>query len=112
MESATFADTRIGKPRKSVEISVEFRIWHSLSSPRPGRVANVKSTPLERDVLAAPCSAHEFRYQFDMRRVAKLVDRAHAFDSVSAVDQDARIAREGRDIAGHRDDRADLARRQ
>ena len=38
-----------------------------------------------------------------MRRMAELVDRRHGFQLVAAVDQNPRVARERRDIAGHRD---------
>src|ERR1700689_3260888 len=50
------------------------------------------------------------RHQFDVRRIQKLVDRGDALDSVTAVDQDARVAGKGRDIARHRDPPRDLAR--
>ena len=38
-----------------------------------------------------------------MRRMPELVDGGDALDFVAALDQDARIAGKGRDIAGHRD---------
>ncbi len=49
------------------------------------------------------------RHQFDMRRVAELVDRRDTADLVAAVDQAPRIAGKRRDIAGHRDHDRDLA---
>ena len=47
-----------------------------------------------------------------MRRVSKLVDGRDALDFVAALDQDARIAGKGRDIAGHRDHERHFARRK
>src|ERR1700754_4602058 len=54
-------------------------------------------------------SANEPRHEFDMRRVAELIDRGDGFEHVAAVDEYPRVAGEGRGIAGHRDDDADLA---
>jgi hypothetical protein len=42
---------------------------------------------------------HKPRHQFDMRGVAELIDRRHAFDPVAAIDQDPGVAREGGDVA-------------
>ena len=47
-----------------------------------------------------------------MRGVAELVDRRDALDLVAAVDQDFRVARERRDVAGDRNHRRNPARRE
>src|SRR5260370_40991171 len=56
-------------------------------------------------------SADELRHQFDMRGMAELVDRPHAFDPVTAVDQNPRVARKRRGIARHCDHHANFAGR-
>src|SRR6266702_5246135 len=38
------------------------------------------------------------RHQFHVRRIPDLIDRRHACEVVAAVDEDARVAREGRGI--------------
>ena len=40
-----------------------------------------------------------------MRRIKELIDRRHARETITAVDEDAGVAREGRGIAGDRDHR-------
>ena len=40
-----------------------------------------------------------------MRRIEELIDRRHAHETVTAVDEGARVAREGHGIAGNRDHR-------
>ena len=47
-----------------------------------------------------------------MRRVAELVDRRHAIDPVTAVDQNLRVARKRRDVARYRNHRRYLAGRK
>ena len=49
--------------------------------------------------LCPPSLSLEPRHQLDMRGVAELVDRRHAFDAIAAVDQNSRVARECRDVA-------------
>ena len=49
------------------------------------------------------------RDQLDVRGMAELIDRGDAFDMKSALDQDPRVAGEGRGVAGHRDHGCDLA---
>ena len=52
----------------------------------------------------------EPRDDFDMRRVAELIDRRDRREPVAAVDQKAHVARERRRIARHRDDDRHAAR--
>lgn len=44
-----------------------------------------------------------------MGRVAELVDRHHGLDPITAIDEQPRVAREGRDVAGNCDDDRHLA---
>src|SRR5262245_29898294 len=54
-------------------------------------------------------SARKPRHQLDMRRVTKLIDRGYALEAITAVDENARVAREGRCIAGDGDHVRQLA---
>src|ERR1051326_7766819 len=51
---------------------------------------------------------HEPRDDLDVRRVAELVDRGDLIEPVAALDENARVAREGRGVARHRDDERHL----
>src|SRR5579871_2367912 len=54
-------------------------------------------------------SARKPRDQFHMRCVAELIDWDDALDPIAAIDQDPRIADEGRNIAGDRNHDGSLA---
>ena len=47
-----------------------------------------------------------------MRRMPELIDGRDALDFVTALDQDARVAGKGRDIAGYGDHERHFARRK
>src|SRR5258708_1701317 len=47
-------------------------------------------------------SAYKPRHQFPMRGVAELIHRRHALEPVAAADQNPRVSRKRRDVAGHR----------
>src|ERR1700756_2367505 len=57
----------------------------------------------------ASMSARKPRHQLDMRSMAELINRCHALDPVTAIDQDPRVANKGRCIAGHCDHDGHLA---
>src|SRR5208282_3486297 len=59
------------------------------------RRAHLKEPPRAR----FPCWTAKDGGDFDMRGKAELVKRRHGLDAKSAVDEDARVAREGRGVA-------------
>src|SRR6185312_16984213 len=63
-----------------------------------------------RTIRACTSSSPEHPHQLDMRRKGKLVDRRYGFEAIAAIDEEARIAREGfgltRDGNDHRHFRA------
>jgi len=64
------------------------------------------------DPKAASTSPRKPCHELDMRRVAELVDRRDAVAAIAAIDQESRVAGEGRGIAGHRDDDGHCACRE
>lgn len=65
----------------------------------PGDLAHYTLLALHEGTDLSCRSAAKPRHQFDMRRVAELVDRRHAFQSVAAIDQNSCVTRERRDVA-------------
>ncbi len=57
-------------------------------------------------------SAAEHADQLEMRRPEELVDGRHLFQFVAGIDENARVAREGRGIARDADDGLDAALRE
>src|SRR5262245_2002272 len=60
--------------------------------------------PGSEDGLAGPVRPPQQRDQLDMRRITELVDRRHLHEPVAAIDENTRVAREGRGIARHGND--------
>ena len=72
-------------------------------SPITGKI--VTSVPMHPgDLNHRQCLTPEQSHHLRLRRIDELVHRHDALDIVAAVGEDARVAREGRGIAGDRRD--------
>ena len=74
---------------------IPLRLAHCV----PCRDARTSPGMKTENGAATSVSPPKPRHQFNMRRVAELIDRRHALDLESSVDQDAGVAGEGHRVA-------------